>query len=94
MEQHLADVVGHLNLSPVGSDTETPKVSHTNPGVDNSKCADLEKSKLEIGGVETAILIKSLSTLQKPNCSSVGFFYFKLIRILGIIHVLLWYEIG
>jgi hypothetical protein len=75
MEQHLVDVVGHLNLSPVGSDAETPKASHTNPGVDNSKCADLEKSKLEIDGVETAILIKSLSTLQKPNCSSVGFFF-------------------
>ncbi len=34
-------------------------------------------SKLEISGVETAILIKQISTFQNPNCSSVGIFLFK-----------------
>ena len=60
---------GSLNLSPVGSDVETPKTSHTNPGVDSSEYADSEWSKLEIGGVETAILIKSISTFENPNFS-------------------------
>ena len=61
---------GLTNLSPVGSDVETPKASHTNPGVDSLKYADLGWSKLEIGGVETAILIKSISTFKlKPNHS-------------------------
>ena len=55
---------GFINLSPAGSDVETPKTSHTNPGVDSPKCADLGWSKLEIGGVETAILIKSISTFK------------------------------
>jgi hypothetical protein len=55
---------GSPNLSPVGSDAETPKASHTNPGVDNLKYADLGWSKLEIDGVETAILIKSVSTFN------------------------------
>lgn len=53
---------GLINLSPVGSDVDTPKASHTNSGVDFTKCADLVESKLESGGVETAISIKSLST--------------------------------
>ena len=55
---------GLINLSPVGSDVETPKASHTNPGVDETKCADFVESKLEIGGVETALLIKSISTFK------------------------------
>jgi hypothetical protein len=68
---------GLLNLSPVGSDVETPKTSHTNPGVDNLKCADLGWSKLEIDGVETAILIKSISTfVQNPTVARLGFFIF------------------
>ena len=59
---------GSINLSPVGSDVDTPKASHTTQGVDFTKCADLVKSKLESGGVETAISIKSLSIfLQKTQ---------------------------
>lgn len=74
---------GLKNLSPVGSDVETPKTSHTNLGVDNLKYADLGWSKLEVGGVETAILIKSISTfeLKNPTIARLGFFYFKLILI-------------
>lgn len=60
---------GLLNLSPVGSDVDTPKTSHTNSGVDETKIADFVDSKLGIDGVETAILIKSISTFQNPDFS-------------------------
>ena len=74
MEQHLADVVGLQTCHPQGLIPPTPEVSHTNKGVDSSKYADLGQSELEIGGVETAILIKSIST-SKPNQNRLGFFY-------------------
>jgi len=74
MEQHLVDVVGQQTCHPQGLIPSTPEVSHTQQGVDSSEYADLGQSELEIGGVETAILIKSISTF-KPNHKSVGFFF-------------------
>ena len=75
MEQHLADVVGYLNLSPVGSDAKTPKASHTNPGVDFKKFADFFESKWWIGGFKTAISNKPNHTFTKnPTVARLGFF--------------------
>ena len=84
MEQHLVDVVGLQTCHPQGLISSTLEVSHTQQGVDSSEYADLEQSELEIGGVETAILIKSISTfIQKPNFIGWVFFYFIIFIILS-----------